>query len=484
MATKTDPHVFVVIGGTGDLMRRKLLPALAHLREQKLLGDRSVVLGASRSGEMNDADYRRWSREALPDASISPERLGDWCDACLHYQPVGQNAVDDYRQLASRIESIEREHGLEGNRTFYLALPPGMFPQVIECLGEAGLHRAPGWSRLVVEKPFGHDLASAQELNGLVHRYFDESQVYRIDHYLGKETVQNLTIFRFANMVFESLWNRDRIDNVQITVGESIGVGTRAGYYDKSGALRDMIQNHVTQLLTLIAMDSPARFEADELRDEKLRVLRAIEPIRAENVVFGQYTAGGIEGRGVAGYREEQDVASDSQTETYVAMKLFIDNWRWKGVPFYLRTGKRLPAKVSEIAMTFREPPVCLFRPLGECALEPNVLRLRLQPDEAFSLSFEVKTPGEPLELKQYPLRFSYADAFGALPDAYTTLLLDIVRGDQTLFLRGDEVEAAWRLYTPLLQRKPAPLGYAAGTWGPAEADRLLDGEGAGWRTS
>jgi len=482
MTNNLQPHLFVVLGGTGDLMRRKLLPALLHLQTAGRLPDGFVLLAVSRR-DWNDDRYRQWVRDAMEEAGLRSKDLEHWCDQCVCFQSGGGDEADGYQQVASRIKSIEEERGLPGNRIFYLATPPGAFTNVIRQLGEAGLHQTDGWTRLVVEKPFGRDLASAQELNQTARRYFDESQIYRIDHYLGKETVQNLAVFRFANMLFESAWNREHVANVQITVAEDLGVEERAAYYDQSGALRDMIQNHATQLLTLIAMDAPPRFEADAVRDEKLRVLRSVNAIEIEDVVFGQYDDGDVEGERAPAYRNEEGVDSNSTTETYVALKLSIDNWRWQGVPFYLRTGKRLPRKITEIAIVFRKPPLCLFQPLGQCEVHPDVLRIRLQPDEAFRLAFDVKVPSDAFKVARQSLEFRYADAFDDLPEAYHTLIPEIASGDQTHFVRADEVEAAWRLYTPLLENRPKPYLYTAGSWGPAEADQLLESEGAQWQT-
>ena len=457
-----EPHVFTILGATGDLAARKLLPALRHLAELKLVDERSVILGGGLD-PLDDAQFREHCRQAL-DGEASEAFL-----ARLFYQ---QTPDGDPAPLRPRIEVLEKEHGLPGNRVFYLALPPGAFPSAIQRLGAAGLNRSSGWSRLVIEKPFGHDLASARELNRLVHEYFDESQVFRIDHYLGKETVQNLLVFRFSNAVFEHLWNRDRIARVEITVAETLGVEHRAAYYERAGALRDMIQNHVTQLLTTTAMELPASFDAEAIRYEKAKVLRAIEPLSAEDAVFGQYTAGSIDGTAVPGYREEPGVAQDSRTETFVGLRLAISNWRWEGVPFYLRTGKRLPARLSQIAVVFRSAPVSLFRP-HTAPTEPNSLILTLQPDEGFDLRFEVKRPGQEIRLDSHSLHFRYSEAYSPLPEAYETLLYDILIGDATLFVRADWVEASWEVYTPLLERPPEPKFYAAGTWGPRGTDWL-----------
>lgn len=478
-----EPSLFVIFGATGDLTRRKLLPALYHLAERGQLERPYVILGVARKPAAGDAGFRAQARQALATAGLAADEVAQhWCDECLYYQPIGQGRKEDYRALAARITELEQAHRLPGNRTFYLALSPTAFPPTITGLAEAGLNQGPGWTRLVIEKPFGRDLESAGELNRLVHRHFHESQVYRIDHYLGKETVQNLLAFRFANALFEPLWNRDRVHSVEITVAESLGIENRAAYYEQAGALRDMVQNHLTQLLTLTAMEVPAAFEADAIRDEKVKVLRSIAPIRPQDVVYGQYQRGEIDGKQVPGYRDEPGVAPDSQTETFVALRLEIANWRWQGVPFYLRTGKRLPRRVSRIAVAFRCPPVTFFQPFNTCAIHSNALVITLQPDEGFDLHIEVKAPGQPLTLQSHRLHFRYEEAFASLPGGYETLLLDVLAGDQTLFVRDDEVEASWRLYSPLLEARGPIHPYAAGTWGPPEAEQLLAMGEEDWR--
>jgi glucose-6-phosphate 1-dehydrogenase len=357
---------------------------------------------------------------------------------------------------------------------FYLAQPPAAFAPTATGLAAAGLAKSDGFTRLVVEKPFGHDLASAQKLNDDLHGSFDEKQIYRIDHYLGKETVQNLLVFRFANSLFESLWNRERINAVEITVAESLGVGSRAGYYDRSGALRDMVQNHITQLLTLVCMEVPSAFEASAIRHEKIKVLRSVAPIECKDVVRARYTQGEIDGERVRGYLEEEDIESSSQTETFVALKLAVDTWRWQGVPFYLRSGKRMKERSTKITVHFRDVPVSLFKNVCESGLDtPDVLVITLQPDEGFSLHLDVKTPGHPFRLQRVPLKFKYKELFAEMPEAYETLLLDVWQGDQTLFVHADEAQESWRIYTPLLERPPSLCEYRAGTMGPSEADRL-----------
>ncbi len=469
-------HTFVILGGMGDLAGRKLLPAVFRMvRDGRLKS--MLIVAASRNRTIDDDAYRRWARQALLDAGFAETELSRWCDECLFYEPVGEGSLEDYEALGERIRSLEQGRGRSENRIFYLALPPEGFSPAIESLGRAGLNHSSGWTRIVVEKPFGRDLDSARSLNEVLHRSFDETQIYRIDHYLGKETVQNVLCFRFANPIFESQWNRERIGRVEITVSESLGVEGRGGYYEQAGVLRDMIQNHLTQLLTLIAMEVPGGFGADEIRFEKIKALRSIPSIGPEDVVYGQYGPGQIEGKAVVGYQAESRVAPDSKVPTFVALRLSIQNWRWQGVPFLLRTGKRLPRRSTRIAVVFRRPPVSIFRDLPPGALHGNVLRLDLEPDEGFHLTFDVKKPGSPRRFSTEVLQFLYREAFEPLPPPYETLLVDVVQGDQTLFVHSDEVEASWRLYTPVLQQERPVFPYPAGSWGPGEADALLNGE-------
>jgi glucose-6-phosphate 1-dehydrogenase len=480
---KVDSHIFVVFGGRGDLMSRKLLPALYHISKRGLIDERCAILAVARTTGVSDEDFRKWAREALEHAGIDvDDGMGRWCDECLFYQTIGEGTPEDFETLKKRIEEVETLRKLDHNRAFYLALPPGAFPSTIGGLRQAGLNAGEGWTRIVVEKPFGRDLDSAQELNELLHTCFDENQIYRIDHYLGKETVQNLLVFRFANSIFESLWNRDRIDNVQITVGEDIGINGRAGYYERAGAIRDMMQNHLAQLVALTAMEVPAAFEADAIRYEKSKVLRSIAEIRPDDVVLGQYAAGTIGDRKLEGYRDADGVANDSRTETFAAIRLEIANWRWQGVPFYVRTGKRLPMRTTRIVIVFRYPPVSLFEPFHSSRVHSNTLVITLQPNEGFDLSFEVKSPGEPVEVQTQKLSFRYEDVFAPLRDAYETLLLDIMTGDQTLFVHSSEVEASWALFTPVLEKQMRVYPYASGSWGPEEADALLNRDGRRWR--
>ncbi len=475
------PHLFVVLGATGDLMRRKLLPALFQVSADDALRDKVVLLGAARA-PLDDEKFRSLVDDAITDAGVpADDQRRSWADERVHYQRLDPAHGLSFRDLAARVTDLERSHGLPGNRIFYLAVPLDAVDPMVRGLGEAGLGQGPGWTRLVVEKPFGRDLPSAETLNRTLHGVFDESQIYRIDHYLGKETVQNLLVFRFANTLFESLWNRDRIDCVEITVAESLGVEERSGYYESAGALRDMVQNHLTQLLTLTAMEVPAVLSPDAVRNEKVKVLQAIAPPGPDNIVLGQYGAGTVDGAAVRGYRQEDGVAPDSTIETYVAMKLEVQNWRWTGVPFLLRTGKRLASKSTRIVVSFRRPPVAFFPTTEPAELRPNTLTITVQPDEGFDLSFEIKSPGHDLIMKTHKMHFRYAEAFGPLADAYQTLLTDLMRGDPTLFVRADEVEAAWRLYTPLLDHRPETEIYPAGSAGPAQADALAGRFGYRW---
>jgi len=464
--------LFVIVGASGDLASRKLLPALYRLSHDVPAEKRFRILGVATDSERDDEAFRQKilkEADELAGVKIDPQ----WVEETLFYQTIGHGGPDDYHALAERVAALEKSEQLSGNRVFYLALPPSVFPPAITRLGEAGLSHSEGWTRLVIEKPFGRDAESAESLNRLVHKYFEEKQVYRIDHYLGKETVQNLLVFRFANSLFEPLWNRDRVESVEIVVAESLGIEHRGRYYDTAGALRDMIQNHLTQLLTLTAMEPPASFEAEAIQHEKAKVLKSIRPIGPGDVVFGQYARGEIAGKPVQGYRQEPDVAPDSHTETFIAMRLRISNWRWQGVPFYLRTGKRMPSRMSRIVVNFRCPPVSLFQPFACSSLHPNALMISIQPGEGFDLQFEVKSPGLPFRVVTQNLHFRYSEAFAPSPEAYETLLLDVLLGDATQFVRDDWVEASWRLYTPILESPPPIALYPAGSWGPKEAERL-----------
>ena len=476
-----EPSVIVIFGGTGDLAKRKILPALWRLYAQGATAAGCAVVGTSRDASVDDAKFRDVAVEAVQAAhkDADPAAVRAWVDRWVYFQAADQELAP----LKERVETIETALGLPGNRSFYLSLPPVAFGPTVERLGATGLNRGPGWTRLVIEKPFGRDLASAQALNALVHRWFDERQVYRIDHYLGKETVQNLLVFRFANAMFESVWDRDHVESVSITVAEELGLEGRAGYYETAGALRDMVQSHLTQLMTLVAMEVPAAMDADSIRAEKLKVLRSVRPLSPNDAVLGQYEAGTVNGTPVPAYREEPGAAPDSRTETFVALTLHVENWRWQGVPIFLRTGKRLPRRLTEIEIKFRRAPVWMFRssatpgsagetsPVGE--LHRNTLLVTLQPNEGFSLYFDVKAPGDPFRIQRLPLHFSYAEEFQALPEAYETLVRDVLTGDQTLFVHAAEVEASWALYAPLLDGRRAVYPYAAGAWGPEEAAHI-----------
>ena len=477
----TEAALFVIFGGAGDLSRRKLLPAIAHLGADGHIHEHLRVIAVGLH-PLSDDEFRQVVRDALGQAGLGQDAI-DSCVGRLYYHDIGEGKTEDYQQLGKRLEALRQEHDIPPNFVFYLSLPPKAFADTAAGLGQAGLNRSDGWSRLVIEKPFGRDLASAQVLNERIHEYFSEEQIYRIDHYLGKETVQNLLVFRLANAFIESSWNRDRIEAVQIMVGEDLGVGTRGAYYDQSGALRDMVQNHLTQLLTLVAMGVPTMFTAEAIRHEKIKVLQSLRPIQQGDVVFGQYSAGEIHGTAIPAYQSTDAVPSDSQTETFAALKLYVDSWRWQGVPFYLRTGKCMPHKTTQIAIRFRPAPVSFFRSLGYDQDTHDVMTITLQPNEGFAFYLDIKMPGSPLRLERIPLSFGYEDHFRtALPDAYQTLLLDVIEGDQTLFVHADEVEASWRTYAPLLAEPPKVHPYAAGTWGPPEAESLAIPEADLWQ--
>jgi glucose-6-phosphate 1-dehydrogenase len=460
--------LFVIFGASGDLSRRKILPALFQLHAQGTTKAGCIVLGLSRKPDFDDAAFRAIGEGAIGEKTAPAADVTAWTNQYFFGQPIGEGTPDDYARLRDRISALESQFGALTVRVFYVALPPEVFPSAITGLGEVG----PA-ARLVIEKPFGHDLASSRALSDIVHKYFAEDQVYRIDHYLGKETVQNMMVFRFANAMFENLWNRNHIESVQIKVSEDLGVEGRAEYYENAGALRDMVQSHLTQLLALVAMEVPGSMDASAIRAEKIKALRAIAPISPSDAVLGQYAPGTIDGKDVIGYREEPGVASNSRTETFAAIRLHIENWRWQGVPFFLRTGKRLGKRVTEIEVKFRRAPVWMFRSMHQEELHRNTLVLTLQPNEGFSLYFDVKAPGEPFRVQRLPLHFDYAEAFKSIPEAYQTLLLDVLRGDQTLFVHAEEVEVAWTLFTPLLDGAVGVLPYPAGSDGPLEAGAL-----------
>jgi len=489
-----DPCVMVIFGASGDLTKRKLIPALYNLARDGWLSKEFAVIGIARRAMSHDEFRERMGRDLRQFAThdVDP-KLWDWFARRLHYRPGDAQDPNTYRQLQALLAEVDREHGTRNNYLYYLATAPEFFTPIVRHLGEAGLTREEGgWRRVIFEKPFGHDLESARALNQEVRKVLKERQVYRIDHYLGKETVQNLLVFRFANGIFEPVWNRRYVDHVQITVAEELGVEGRGAYYDTAGALRDMVPNHIFQLVTLTAMEPPISFGADAVRDEQVKTLRALQPLTPEDVlrhaVRGQYGEGVIGGERVPAYRSEPGVPPDSRSETYVALKLQIDNWRWANVPFYLRTGKRLPRRVSEIAIQFKRAPFVLFRQTPVEQLQPNQLVIRIQPDEGISLSFSAKIPGPLVRLGTVDMDFRYTDYFGSRPSTgYERLLYDAMLGDATLFQRADMTETAWEVVMPILDVwKALPPrhfpNYAAGTWGPKEADDLLAEDGRAWR--
>ncbi len=485
----------VIFGAGGDLTRRKLLPALYNLAVERLLPEDFAIVGFARS--FDDEEYRNelWQDARTHLKGDVDEKEWDWLRDRFHYVAGNFNNPDAFGRLKKKLAEVDEKHGTGGNYLYYLSTPPRFFGEIPRQLDEVDLARQSqdNWRRLVVEKPFGHDLDSARQLNRELLEVLDESQIYRIDHYLGKETVQNILVFRFANAIFEPIWNRRYIDHVQITVAESVGVGTRGGYYDDAGTLRDMVPNHLFQLLTLSAMEPPISFEADDVRNEKAKIFGAIKPIDPDDVltyaVRGQYDEGTMpDGEKVPAYRAEPNVPKDSGTETFVALKLLIDNWRWADVPFYLRTGKRLPRRYSEVAIQFKRAPFILFRETPVDQLPTNELVLRIQPDEGINLSFGAKVPGPSVQIGDVGMDFCNADYFDGHPaTGYETLLYDCMNGDAGLFQRGDNAEAAWAAVTPVLDvwsaLPPRDFpNYAAGSWGPEEAAELLRRDGRRWR--
>ena len=495
---RAEPCTFVIFGGSGDLARRKLIPALYNLMLDGMLPPNYAVLGLGRK-PLTDTKLRALLREAIQQYSRQPLDTKKWADLerRIFYLPGSIDRPESYREISAQLEKIEAELKLPPHRIFYLAIPPASFATACEGLERAGLVEPAGgpppFPRVIVEKPVGHDLKSAREINAIVGEVFDESQVFRIDHYLGKETVQNLMVIRFANSIFEPIWNSKYIDHVQITVSEAEGVGTRATYYDEAGALRDMMQNHLLQLLCFVAMEPPYSLDPDVVRNARIDVLRCLRPLTAKDVerdvVRAQYSQGKVQGKNVPEYRGEAGIAPDSITETYVALKLYVENWRWAGVPFYLRTGKAMAKRASEVAVQFKDIPEILFNANPSLQQAPNVLTLRIQPEEGLSLRIVSKVPGSRVQTYPVEMSFKYGDVFGApSPEAYERLLLDVMAGDASLFMRRDAVEASWTWIGNILtgwkaQRIKNLPEYSAGSWGPVEADRLIKGDGREWRT-
>jgi glucose-6-phosphate 1-dehydrogenase len=488
-----EPCVVVIFGATGDLTKRKLMPSLCRLLNQGCL-ESVRILGIGRN-PISEDEFQKMMREAV-ESSKKIEHLEEdqWrkFSERLHYMAGELDDANTYNQISARLEELAKE-GASKNRLFYCATPPSLFSQIVKMLGESGLaNEDEHWSRIVIEKPFGRDLESAKALNAEVLQVFKESQVYRIDHYLGKETVQNILVFRFGNSMFEPIWNRNYVDYVEITAAESVGVGSRAGYYEEAGALRDMVANHLLQLLTLTAMEPPVAFDADNVREEKVQVLRSIRRLKpeqvAERTVRAQYGPGEIDGEKVKGYKEEEGVKPDSQTETYAAVEFQISNWRWSGVPFYVRTGKHLGRQLTEIAVHLKRTPQALFARTPDEEMDPNVIAIRLQPNEGITVNFGAKRPGFEMQTATVHMDFCYKSGFGVeSPDAYEMLLLDVMQGEATLFIRSDEAEAQWHLITPIeeawaSQGEPKLATYEAGSDGPTEADDMMARNGHRWR--
>jgi glucose-6-phosphate 1-dehydrogenase len=481
-----DPCALVIFGASGDLTHKKLMPALYALAMRRLLPPRLAIVGVARSEE-DDEGFREDMKQAVQQHGRDEFRQDIWDELAANMHYIATDFADEggEKKLAELLEQLDTEQDLGGNRVYYLAVPPPAFPTIVDALGKR--RTAKGWTRLIVEKPFGHDLASAKELNALLIEHFTENEIFRIDHYLGKETVQNMLVLRFANGIFEPIWNRQFIDHVQITVAESIGIEGRAGYYDAAGAIRDIFQNHLLQLLALTAMEPPIDFTAESVHNEKVKVLKALHTPGPKSVVRGQYARGFIEGEEVPAYREEQGVAPDSMTETYVAAKLFVDNWRWADTPFYVRMGKRLARRETTIAIQFKRAPHPPFEETSAEGLRPNVLLIHVQPDEGVSLAIGAKVPGQGMTIRTVHMDFLYGGAFRtAMPEAYERLILDTMLGDGTLFTRADEVEEQWLLVDAIVaawQRdRPGFPNYAAGTWGPPSAEDLLRRDGRSWR--
>jgi glucose-6-phosphate 1-dehydrogenase len=481
-----DPFALVIFGASGDLTHKKLMPALYALTLRRLLPDRFAIVGVARTEDTDDG-FRESMKEAVQKYARDEFRQDVWDTLAANMQYVSTDFADEggENKVAELLEQLEQEHDLGGNRCYYLAVPPAAFPIIVDSLGKRRTTK--GWTRLIVEKPFGHDLESARGLTALLREYFEEREIFRIDHYLGKETVQNVLALRFANGIFEPIWNRQFIDHVQITVAESIGIEGRAAYYESAGAIRDIFQNHLLQLVALTGMEPPIDFTAESVRNEKVKVLKSLHTPGPKSVVRGQYGRGFIEGREVLAYREEQGVAPNSMTETYVAAKLYVDNWRWADTPFYVRMGKRLARRETTIAIQFKRAPHPPFEEIAAEGLRPNVLLVHVQPDEGVSLAIGAKVPGQGMSIRTVHMDFLYGGAFRTdMPEAYERLILDTLLGDATLFTRADEIEEQWLLVDAIVaawQRdRPSFPNYAAGTWGPPSADDLLRRDGRSWR--
>jgi len=488
----SEPSLIIIFGASGNLTKRKLMPALFNLFSNGFIPEGSKIAGVSRSFS-DDNNFRDSMKEAIKAAGINTGK-NDFYELLYHINSEFQDK-NSYNNLKKEIERLEKSSKTCGNRLYYLATPPEFFSTIIENLGNIGMHRPKSeacWTRIVIEKPFGHDLESAKKLNIQIGHTFKENQIYRIDHYLGKETVQNLLVFRFGNSIFEPIWNRNYIDHIQITSAETIGIEGRANYYDKAGALRDMVPNHMFQLLALIAMEPPVTFEADVVREEKAQVLKAIQPLTGDDIhnsiIRGQYGSGMINGKNVPAYNNEKGVPADTKTETYTALKFFIQNWRWAGVPFYIRTGKRMPRFVTDINLFFRKTPHMIFRMMSHDFKDNNVLSIQIQPDESITLRFNAKEPGTGMILKPVIMDFDYNTAFGTAPsNAYERLLRDCLSGDQTLYMRRDNIEEAWAIIDKVLKewennKSTSVPVYESGSWGPKEADELLEKDGRKWK--
>jgi glucose-6-phosphate 1-dehydrogenase len=493
----------VIFGASGDLAKLKLIPAMYEMAIEGLLSSNFALVGYARTG-MTDEAFRQVCRESVQKNARTAKKKGvdeeklSWLLERTFYHTGNYDNGDDFDKLKTRLADLDKKFSTAGNRLFYLSTPPNAFEPISTCLSErglvdravSGLEKQTPWQRVIVEKPFGHDLKSAQELNALLTRSFHESQIFRIDHYLGKETVQNLMVLRFANSIFEPIWNYKYIDHVQITVAEALSADDRAGYYDKSGALRDMVQNHIFQLMALVAMEPPAALDARSIRDEKVKVYKSVRQLRPsrvdEFVVRGQYGAGEAKGKKTEGYMKAKGVDPASQTETFVALKLFIDNWRWSGTPFYIRTGKCMPSKVSEVTVRFRSPPLTLFQKQCETPVYPNDLIIQVAPEEGITMRLNGKVPGGAMSIKGVEMNFNYADTFRKeAPEAYERLIFDAINGEQTLFIRGDEAEGAWEVIDVILegwkQSSKPPETYTPGTWGPKRAMDLIEHDGRRW---